>query len=190
MCKAPLNQLSSGTVASLGHAPQSASRTDVYQLFRNRGSALPDAIAIEDSDERTTYAALLCRVDQLAGHFAGLGLNTGERIAVLSRNRREYVEVQLAAAATGLIVACLNWRLLAAELRHCVTLVSPRLIITELDLQELLDQTPNIPTLTLGREYEDALTQAPHFTPVPQDPENGLVILYTSGTTGLPKGQS
>ena len=189
MCKDPLNQLSSGTVASsLGHAPQSASRTDVYQLFRNRGSALPDAIAIEDSDERTTYAALLCRVDQLAGHFAGLGLNTGERIAVLSRNRREYVEVQLAAAATGLIVACLNWRLLAAELRHCVTLVSPRLIITELDLQELLDQTPNIPTLTLGREYEDALTQAPHFTPVPQDPENGLVILYTSGTTGLPKG--
>lgn len=170
MCNAPVEHLSSGAVAPLGPAPQSASRTDVYQLFRNRGSALPDAIAIEDSDERTTYAALLCRVDQLAGHFAELDLNAGERIAVLSRNRREYVEVQLAAAATGLIVACLNWRLLAAELRHCVTLVSPRLIITELDLQELLDQTPNIPTLTLGREYEDALTQAPPFHPVPTRP--------------------
>lgn len=88
MCNAPVEHLSSGAVAPLGPAPQSASRTDVYQLFRNRGSALPDAIAIEDSDERTTYAALLCRVDQLAGHFAGLDLNAGERIAVLSRNRR------------------------------------------------------------------------------------------------------
>jgi len=171
---------------------QSASQTDVYHLFRCRACASPDAIAVEDCGEQTTYAALLCRVDQLAGHFAGIGLKAGDRIAILSRNRREYAEVELAAAATGLIVACLNWRLLAPELRHCITLVSPRLIITGPDLQGLLEQTPDIATLTLGREYEDALTQAgqftAQFTAQPQDPESGLVILYTSGTTGLPKG--
>ena len=188
MPKAPLNHVSSGAAAALGDASQSASRTDVYQLFRNRAQALPDAIAIEDRGERMTYAALLRRVDRLAGHFAGLGLNPGDRIAILSRNRREYAEVELAAAATGLIVACLNWRLLAVELHHCITLVSPRLILTEPDLQQLLDQTPNIATLTLGPAYENALTQAAPFTPSPQDPESGLVILYTSGTTGLPKG--
>tara|TARA_E500000318_G_scaffold78156_1_gene73061 strand:+ start:18143 stop:19729 length:1587 start_codon:yes stop_codon:yes gene_type:complete len=188
MCKATLNPMIRRADKAPGHASQSASRADIYQLFRSRASASPGAIAIEDSDERTTYAALLCRVDQLAGHFAGLGLNVGDRIAILSRNRREYVEVELAAAASGLIVACLNWRLLAIELRHCVTLVSPRLIITEPNLQGLLDQTPDIATLTLGREYEDALTQAGPFTALPQDPENSLIILYTSGTTGLPKG--
>ena len=186
MCNAPLEHLSSGAVADLGDASQSTSRTDVYRLFRNRASALPVAIAIEESSDQITYANLLCRVDQLAGHFAGLGLKAGERIAILSRNRREYIEVEL--AATGLIVACLNWRLLAAELCHCITLVSPRLIIAEPDLHGLLDQTPDIATLALGREYEDALTQACQFTPAPQDPESGLVILYTSGTTGLPKG--
>ncbi len=169
-------------------APLRASRTDVYQLFRNRAAALPDAIAIEEAGAQTTYAALLDRVDRLAGHFTGLGLNVGDRIAILSRNRREYAEVELAAAAAGVIVACLNWRLLAAELHHCVALVSPRLIITEPDLRALLVQSPDIETLTLGRAYEDAIARAPHFSPVPQDPETGLVILYTSGTTGLPKG--
>jgi len=188
MCKAPLEDLSSGAVADLGGASQSTSQTDVYRLFRNRTSALPTSIAIEDAGDQITYANLLSRVDQLAGHFVGLGLKAGERIAILSRNRREYIEVELAAAATGLILACLNWRLLATELCHCINLVSPRLIIAEPDLQGLLDQTPDIATLALGHEYEDALIQAGQFVPVPQDPESGLVILYTSGTTGLPKG--
>ena len=132
MCNAPLEHLSSGAVASLGPAPQSASRTDVYRAFPQSCVGF----ARSPSPSRTLSERIdLCRLcfavlTSWPGTSPGLGLNAGERIAVLSRNRREYVEVQLAAAATGLIVACLNWRLLAAELRHCVTLVSPRLIIS------------------------------------------------------------
>jgi len=163
-------------------------QTDVYQLFRNRVAAMPDAIALEEGPERVSYAQLLERVDRLAGHFIGLGLNSGDRIAILSRNRREYIEAELAAAATGLIVACLNWRLLPAELHHCITLVSPRLILAEADLVPLLEQVPDIAQLPFGPAYEEALAQAASFNPAPQDPEAGLVILYTSGTTGLPKG--
>ena len=164
------------------------SQTDVYHLFRNRVAAMPDAIALEEGPEQVSYAQLLGRVDRLAGHFIGLGLNSGDRIAILSRNRQEYIEAELAAAATGLIIACLNWRLLPAELHHCITLVSPRLILTEADLVPLLEQVPDIAQLPFGPAYEDALAQAASFKPVPQDPETGLVILYTSGTTGLPKG--
>ncbi len=165
-----------------------AAQTDVYQLFRNRAAAFPDAIAVEEAGAMTSYAKLFERVDRLAGHFTEIGLSAGDRIAILSRNRIEYLEIELAAAATGLIAACLNWRLVATELHYCITLVSPRLIITEPDLYAQLDQIPDIPVLSLDTAYEDALAQAPRFTPTPQDPEGGLVILYTSGTTGLPKG--
>jgi len=169
-------------------AQSDAALTNVYQLFFNRAAAMPDDIALIDGDKKVSYAQLLGRVDRLAGHLNGLGLNIGDRIAILSCNRHEYIEVELAAAATGLIVACLNWRLLPTELHHCITLVSPRLIIAEPDLCPLLEQVPDIAQLSFGPAYDAALIQAPHFAPVPVDTEAGLVILYTSGTTGLPKG--
>ncbi len=169
-------------------AARGAGQTDVYQLFRNRVAAIPQAIAIEEGETQLNYAQLLDRVDRLAAHFIRQGLNTGDRIAVLSRNRHEYIECELAAAAVGLIVACLNWRLLPTELHHCITLVSPRLILTESDLVPLLEQVPEIEQLPFGPAYENALAQAPEFTATRQHAEAGLVILYTSGTTGLPKG--
>jgi len=165
-----------------------AGQTDVYRLFCGRAAAMPDAVAIEDKGRKLSYLQLLQRVDRLAGHFTTLGFAAGDRIAVLSRNRQEYFEIELAAAATGLITACLNWRLKPDELKHCITLVSPRLILCEPDLCPLLEQAPDIPQLHFDTAYEQALTQAPDFTATPQDPESGLVILYTSGTTGLPKG--
>ena len=169
-------------------AQQGAGQTDVYRLFRNRVAALPDAIAVEERGEEISYTQLLERVERLAAHFAERGLGRGDRIAVLSRNRHEYIEVELAAAATGLIVACLNWRLLRTELHHCITLVSPHLIIADFNLCPLLEQVPDIAQLSFGPAYDAALIHAPHFAPVPVDTEAGLVILYTSGTTGLPKG--
>jgi len=174
--------------ASPDSLPHSASQADVYQLFRTRATAAPDAIAIECGAAALSYGDLLARVDRLAGYFTSIGLSANDRIAILSRNRQEYLEVELAAAATGIIVACLNWRLLATELHHCVALVSPRLIITERDLAPRLAQAPDIATLTIGPEYEQALDQANAHAQFAQNPECGLVILYTSGTTGLPKG--
>lgn len=184
MTKTHQDSMGSTEVAAL----RDVSQTDVYHLFRNRAAAMPEDIALEEGLERVSYAQLLERVDRLAGHFNGLGLNSGDRIAILSRNRQEYIEVELAVAAVGLIVACLNWRLLPAELHHCITLVSPRLIVTESDLVPLLEHVPDIAKLTFGSAYEDALTHASGFTPKSLDPESGLLILYTSGTTGLPKG--
>jgi len=165
-----------------------AGQTDVYRLFRSRVAAQPDSIAVEEQGRETSYTQLLERVEKLAGHFTERGLRAGDRIAVLARNRCEYIEVELAAAATGLIVSCLNWRLLPAELQHCITLVSPRLILADPDLCPLLKQVPDIPQLPFGPAYENALATAPHTPAAPQNAEAGLVILYTSGTTGLPKG--
>ena len=64
------------------------------------------------------------------------GLQRGDRVALLSRNRPEYFEIELAAANLGVITACLNWRLSPRELTYCVELVSPRLLVVEPDLAE------------------------------------------------------
>ena len=128
---------------------------------------------------------------RLTGVLAARGLVRGDRVALLSRNRPEYLEIELAAANLGVITACLNWRLSARELAYCVELVSPKLLIAEQDLTaQLGTRGAGGPANDPDRpEYEHLLQQAgAHAAPIAIDPEDGLVILYTSGTTGLPKG--
>ncbi len=102
-----------------------AGRADLYSIFRTRVRNCAEALAVEDGSNRLTYAELHDRVDRLASVFLARGIAPGDRIAILSHNRAEYLELQLAAAGIGAIVACLNWRLAPDELRHCVELVEP-----------------------------------------------------------------
>ena len=88
-----------------------AGRADLYSIFRTRAQDCARALAIEDGSRKLTYAELLERVDRLAAVFLARGVAPGDRIAILSHNRSEYLEVELAAAGIGAIVACLNWRL-------------------------------------------------------------------------------
>ena len=163
----------------------------VSALFRTRATIQKSSVAIEYQDRRITYDELMDRVERLTSVLASHGLQRGDRLALLSRNRPEYLEIELAAGNLGVITACLNWRLSTRELTYCVELVSPKLVIAEHDLMSNLDQSASAgrATILLGETYEQLLKQ--HEAPAPVDkaePEDGLVILYTSGTTGLPKG--
>ena len=110
---------------------------------------------------------------------------------MLARNCAAWLEVELAAAKLGAIVAAQNWRLAAPELEHCLRLAEPRvLLVGEAQAAAAAGLAVDIPhTITLGAEYERRLARASAAEP-PEvaEPEDGLVILYTSGTTGLPKG--
>ncbi len=119
------------------------------------------------------------------------GLGAGDRVAILAHNCAEYLDVELAAGKMGAIVAALNWRLGGRELAHCINLVEPRIIIVQADLAPVLDDLdiPAHQRILLGDNYEHLLAAADTRAPDDSvDPEDGLVILYTSGTTGLPKG--
>ena len=146
---------------------------------------------MEDGSNRLTYAELHDRVDRLASVFLARGIAPGDRIAILSHNRAEYLELQLAASGIGAIVACLNWRLAPDELRHCVELVEPVLALVEPGLKAAYQDIASTPCLEIGPELESALAGArpdARVGTLVDDPEAGLTILYTSGTTGLPKG--
>ncbi|MCB1746477.1 MAG: AMP-binding protein [Gammaproteobacteria bacterium] len=168
-----------------------AGKTTIGSLFHRRVPAHPGARAIVDGSRVVTYAELEARSNRLANALAARGLVRGDRVGILARNCAEYLEVELAAAKIGVIVAALNWRLGERELSHCVRLVEPRLVIVQAELVEAygrLDLEP-VERIVIGEDYERVLAAAPERYPdVAVDPEDGLVILYTSGTTGLPKG--
>lgn len=157
-------------------------------LFAARARAAGESRAVIDDRVAWTYRELHARVARLAAHLRGRGVGTGDRVAVLSRNRAEYLEVFLACGWVGAIVACQNWRLSDPELAHCLDLVAPALIVVAPHLEPRLTARSE-PRLVLGTSYEAALAAAePLAEPEPLDPEAPLLVLYTSGTTGLPKG--
>jgi fatty-acyl-CoA synthase len=168
-----------------------ASRMTVGALFRQRAALQAHAIALSDGRHALTYGALGDRVARVAAGLQALGVKRQDRLAVWSENCFEYIELELAAAQLGVTVACLNWRLSDEEQRHCIALVAPSLVVVSpryaAAWERLAISGPRVLPLDadFGR-WRDSHSPA---TPDPDvDPEDGLVILYTSGTTGLPKG--
>lgn len=177
------------------YAPSDAvvasSKATIGALFHSRVPVDPDRRAVVDGDRALTYAELEARSNRLARVMMGLGLSRGDRVGLLARNCAEYLEVELAAAKAGLIVAALNWRLGDRELEHCIRLVEPKLLIAQPGLLGTLERLdlPRQPRISFGDDYESHLARAADDYPnLEVDPEDGLIILYTSGTTGLPKG--
>lgn len=148
-------------------------------------------MAVEDARVSWTYAAFNSRVNRLAHALGGRGVKRGDRVAILSENRTEYVELEFACAKLGAIVAALNWRLAGDELDYCIALTTPKLAIVSPRHADALAAAPSRPetVIELGPAYEALLARETDAEPVASvDPEDGLVILYTSGTTGRPKG--
>jgi fatty-acyl-CoA synthase len=163
----------------------------VASLFAGQARIHPHRPALEQGGRRFTYAQLDERTRRLARVLSDRGVGPGERVAILAENRLEFLEVFLAAARLGAIVACQNWRLAAPELAHCLELVEPRLVLVSPRHEAKLQALPRPParTILLGAPYEALLAAAPpQAEPAEVDPEDPLLILYTSGTTGLPKG--
>src|SRR3990172_13263509 len=106
-----------------------AGGSTIGSLFRARARLAPGALAVDDGQRRLTFSALDDRVNRTAHVLAALGVGRGERVAILSENRIEYLELELAAATLGAIAACQNWRLAPPELQHCISLVAPRVIV-------------------------------------------------------------
>lgn len=169
-------------------------KSGLGDLFRAKAVSQPNDLALVDGDRQFTYADLDQRSDFLAQALLSLGIRRGERVGILAQNCSEYIELELAAAKQGFIVAALNWRLGDRELQHCINLVEPKLILLQEEFVDAVSQMnlAEIQLLEIGPDYEKHLEKArkqSEVVPRPSvDPEEGLIILYTSGTTGLPKG--
>ncbi len=162
----------------------------IAPLFRQQVAFSRDKIAVQAQARAFTYAQLDERTNRLANALARLGIGLGDRVGVLSENSIEYVELEIAVAKLGAILACQNWRLAHDELRHCLGLVAPKVVFVSprfIDALARIDHGAT--TIVVGEEYERMLAAADaRALPDIVSPEDGLIILYTSGTTGMPKG--
>ena len=165
-----------------------AGGSNVGRLFAAQAQRRPDSVALTCDGESLSYSQLNARVNRLANARLTRGMGHGDRVGLLAHNCARFIEVELAAAKIGAITASLNWRLAPVELRHCIELTDPKLIIAQADYQDRLGETARN-CLMFGADYEAALAAAATSEPAADaGGEDGLVIIFTSGTTGLPKG--
>ncbi|HEY3247127.1 MAG TPA: long-chain fatty acid--CoA ligase [bacterium] len=180
----------------------------IWHWLERRADINPDKPALLDGARSITYRQLAARVAGAARYLERYGLRKGDRIAILSINRAEYIETIFAAAWLGAIVVPLNWRLTPPELAFQVQDSEPKMLVVDPSLVSLVDGLKAQPESALIQTYfsfsdadRDALPWAIPYDvlvfglealPPGQGPEGDaedpLLIMYTSGTTGRPKG--
>ena len=168
-----------------------AGQTNIGNLLNSAAKANTGKIALVDGDRTQTYEVFNERTNRVANFLLSQGIKEQQCICILAQNCAEYVELILGAAKAGVIVSALNWRLIDRELQHCVSLVEPSMVFVDSQLAENIDRIDigGARRIVIGEEYETHLARADTCMPdVDVDQEDGLLILYTSGTTGLPKG--
>jgi 2-furoate---CoA ligase len=139
----------------------------------------PEREALVQRDAvRLTYADLRDRAARLAGGLAGLGLGRGARLAVVLDNRHETVELYWAAQWLGAVYVPLSWRLSEDDLAYCIGDCGAALVgrMDDADVE------------VGGARFEELMAADPLAPAVDLDEREPSLMLYTSGTTGRPKG--
>ena len=156
----------------------------------------PDRGAVIATDATRTFAGLDARANQLARAFARRGLTAGDAVALLCTNRIEFCEVWAACQRSGLRLTPINSHLIADEVGYIARDCEAKALVADAVLREVAVGAAGLANaavrLAVGGDiagcepYEDALgAESPAAL---DDPQLGCVMLYTSGTTGRPKG--
>ncbi len=175
-----------------------------FDWIQRHAERTPDKLALVDAaTNRTfTYAQFNERASRLASFLQDtLGIERGDRVSILAQNSSDYFEVLIACGKMGAILNTLNWRLAVPELEFILNDCEPRVLFYEPSLEEAVDalrsQVGCQHFIVMGDSapegewaYEAALLAGdPAGVPLPEMPYTDTwAILYTSGTTGRPKG--
>jgi long-chain acyl-CoA synthetase len=162
----------------------------VADVVREQADRRGDHVAVRTADRALTYAQLDERSSRLAQALRARGVRKGSRVAHLDRTGPEVVELLFATSKLGAVIVPLNWRLAPPELRTIVGDARPRVVIagaTYADVAAELAREPEL--VVLGDEYERLIAAHEAIDPgVRGAPGDTVLQMYTSGTTGLPKG--
>lgn len=163
-----------------------------FDWIEQHADVRPDKVSLIDDarDLSITFGELGDRVRRLAAWLHANGVERGDRVAFLSENTTDAFEALFACKRVGAILVPLNWRLAIPELAFIIGDCTPRILIYEPQFAEAAASLHLPITLALGDAFETAKAQAdPASAPVLEAThDDPLAILYTSGTTGHPKG--
>ena len=168
----------------------------VADIVRRWAHARPGVIALRHGDRSLTYAELNERSNRLAQALLGDGVADGDRVGYLGRSAPEVIELLFAASKIGAVIVPLNWRLALPEIEGVLIDAGASLLITDTAYEttaEQLVRSCGVDLRVVGgdgeRAYEPWRDAAEATDPGGRgEPGDVIVQMYTSGTTGVPKG--
>jgi crotonobetaine/carnitine-CoA ligase len=196
----------SGTAASpLVYVGPADEETTVPEVLRRRAELTPDALFVTCDGERRTFAEGLESANAAAAALAAVGLGKGDTLAVMLPNCLEFLDVWFGSALLGVVLVPINTQLRGAGLRHIVEHCGATAAVVDAQFVELFDAA--VPAgVGPDRRFARGLGSAgieraswldlgellsgghPAVSPASVAPGDLATVLYTSGTTGLPKG--
>jgi fatty-acyl-CoA synthase len=156
--------------------------------LRDRARATPGRIAIDEDDVATRYGELDERSERLAAALLGSGLGQGDRVATLTGNSAAHVVCLFACAKAGLALVPLSWRLAAPELAFALDDAEPAILLVADEHAALAEEALTAAAARPRRAAFGELDSAGDALEAPVDDDDTLLLVYTSGTTGRPKG--
>ncbi len=186
------------------HAPDSRATFAYARIWTEIARVAPEREAVVGAGRRTTFAELDRRSDRLARALRASGLRPGRQVAIQLLNTPEYLEVFLAALRLGCAPVNVNYRYVGEEVAYLLDNADADALVFHSELAPAvrdalghLERTPVLlevahrgetGTIPEATAYETALETAPDV-PIDHEPSgDDLVLLYTGGTTGMPKG--
>jgi len=173
-------------------------------VFREKASRLGDRVFIYFQDRKITYEGFARMVSAYAGLFDSLGIGKGERVALLLPNSPHYLAAWFGLARLGALLVAVNTQLRGDSLRNVLALTNPRMVLVEDRFAGAVQEiSPKVAGLSIYRHLSegdpvgrvwDGLTDREIALPGRRHIEDQacwkdpLIITFTSGTTGMPKG--
>jgi acyl-CoA synthetase (AMP-forming)/AMP-acid ligase II len=172
------------------------------QILSAQARLTPNRVGASDLERSLTFARWNERACRLANGLLGIGLVPGDRVAVLAYNALEWAEIYAAVAKAGLVAVPINFRLVGEEVAFIIGNAEASALIVQDDLAPVIEGIEASLGLPRGRivlfggqgstpwrRYEDLLAAASSAEPDTRvRPEDPWTLMYTSGTTGRPKG--
>ena len=181
-------------------APMDSADVNWFNVLAHHARRTPDKAITRFEGEATTYQEMAGRAAATAGGLAGRGVGPGDVVALLSYNCPEFLEALFAANYLGAIAMPINWRLAAPEVRYILEHSGARALVCDGSLLPLgnqatvglEDRLARVSISTVDAQGWTALgdlrSSADEAAPVPAAADDVHRLMYTSGTTGRPKG--
>ncbi len=178
---------------------------NIADLYESIADAIGDRDAVVSGDKRLTFAELDTRANRLAHALSARGIGPGDHIGLYLFNGHEFIEAMLAAFKLRAVPVNINYRYVADELRYLCTNADIKALLFNTSLAEQVAAiAAEVPTLRLlvrvadettgdgalpgAVDYEDALAAGSPVRDFPARSGSDLYIIYTGGTTGMPRG--
>ncbi|ETB31451.1 long-chain-fatty-acid--CoA ligase [Mycobacterium avium] len=174
--------------------PAAETRETLAGIVERHAQRRPDAIAIRYGERQWSWAEWSSRIRRAAGALRGAGIQRGQCVAFLDKNHPACLEVLIGGASVGAVTTVVNWRVIGDELVHVLADSGARVLVVGAELRPAAEAAARrVPSLEriieVGDEYESLLAAAePAPSDAGVDTDETALVIYSSGTTGRPKG--